>query len=110
MVKFYISEKCITLGQTQISISYGKGDLVALGAKMAQTLVVKTPKGKELSLVRGDTHACWKSHQSAPADFELLWEALSKVPGQAVELELVSVSEPSPRGKGRALSTVVLDF
>lgn len=110
-VKFYVAAKSALLGQKQITIAYAEGVLPKLAAKSAHTITVKTPKGASIVLTRGDSHAIWVSHQNNTAGFDILWAALSPIPGQAVELELLSVGEVSSRkSAGATVAVVAMDF
>ena len=110
-VKFYVAAKSVTLGQKQITVAYAESVLPKLAAKTCHTITVKTPKGATLSLVRGDSHGVWASHQSNTAGFDTLWAALSPIPGQAVELELLAVGEVGPRkSSGAAIAVVAVEF
>lgn len=114
-IRLYVSERVATLAaekptNAQITLSFGKDVLPKLSAGQRQTLVVKTPKGAELSIVRGDTHAIWGSHQSDRKGFDTLWGVLSAKAGNAVDLELISASEATTSTSKSSVPVVAIDF
>lgn len=72
-------------------------------------VVAKTAKGTEFSLVVDNSNV-WKSHQTeaTKASFEKLHEVLAAKPGVAIQLEVVSVSDPFQTPKAKKGSAVSL--
>lgn len=114
-IRFSVSTRVAELAlekssNAQITIAFAAGVLPKLASGQRQTLVVKTPKGADITIVRGDTHAIWGSHQSDKTGFDVLWGALAPKAGSAVELTLVSASDVTTASGKSGVPVVALDF
>lgn len=85
----------------QIRLGYRKGD--------AFKCLFETPKGAQYTLILGDSHAFWKSHQDGEglAYFERALNHLED--GDAFELEVVEVTYFNPQ-EISSEEDVVIDF
>ena len=94
-VTMVVSARIAELKQPQITVS-GLPETIRPTKKARATLEFEL-NGEKSSLVMGDTHAVWKTHQATEAQkqlFDKLYAKLSANPGQQAALE-VEVKEAS---------------